>query len=384
VYGGPVRSISSLYEAIARLGTQVTLLTTDANSSGRVDVPLRRPVEVEGVTVWYFPCLMKDSFFYSPELAQAFKSVVGQYDLAVLEGLWAHAMGPAVAACRRFRVPYVIPLRGQLLPWSLRQKRLKKLLYLALFGQRYLNNAAALHCTDQVEAEAAAAFGFGTPLFVVPNGVDISRFKNLPVKGTLRRLRGITPESVVLLFVGRLHRKKRPDIAVESLAAVASSGREVHLLLAGSDDEGLAPRIQAQAQKLGYNQAIHLLGLMQGEEILQAYADADLLLMPSEPESENFGMAAVEAMAAGLPILVSDGVPVGRWAEAAGAGRMVPCSAEAFAEAVRDLLAKPELLKSMGQKSRTLVRERFDIGVVASQMLEQFQAIITMGNPLPE
>lgn len=93
-------------------------------------------------------------------------------------------------------------------------------------------------------------------------------------------------------------------------------------------------------------------------------------------------MSALEAMAAGVPILVSEGVPVGRWAEKAGAGQTASCSAEAFAKATLELISQPGRLKVMGQKGRELVRLQFDISSVAKQMLTQFEAIITTGKPL--
>ncbi len=383
IYGGPTQSISSLCEALARLGVAVTVFTTDANGPGRLSVPLAKPVPVEGVTVWYFPLALNGSFFYSPALAATCRKRMGDFDLSVLEGLWAHAMAPAAAACRKARIPYVHPLRGQLQPWALKQKQWKKRLFLALRGRRCLDGAAALHCTDAREAEAAAPLGLKAPCIVVPNGLDVSRFANLPGRGALRRRLGIPDHAILLLFLGRLHRQKRPDIAVAALAAAQTLPTEVHLGLVGPDEGSLTPSLLAQAEDLGCPARLHCLGLMEGTDILQALADADLLLMPSDHQ-ESFGRAALEAMAAGVPILVSEGVPVGRWAEAAGAGRMVPCSAEAFAEAVRDLLAKPELLESMGQKGRTLVKERFDIRVVASQMLAQFEAIINTGKPMLE
>jgi len=382
IYGGPVRSISSLLEALARLGVRITVLTTNANGSGRLNVALGEPVDVDGLEVWYFPLAVKGSFFYSPALARACSARMADFDLAVLEALWGHALGPAVAACNRARVPYIVPLRGQLLPWALRQKYLKKRVYLALLGRRYLNGAAALYCTAPLEAEAAARLGFRARTFVVPNGVDASRFAVLPTRGPLRRRFRIPDDASMLLFMGRLHPQKRPDIAIESLAAAQSLPFEVHLGIAGPDEKGLSALLQAQAQRLGCADRLHMLGLLSGDEILQALADADLLLMPSDHQ-ESFGMAAVEAMAAGVAVLVSDGVPVGRWAQEAGAGRMVPCRGQDFARETCDLLSNPARLARMGEQGKRLVMERFDLPVVARQMLAQFQAIAATGKPLP-
>jgi glycosyltransferase involved in cell wall biosynthesis len=337
-------------------------------------------VDVDAVTVYYFPLWFNAGFFYSPALAATITARLGEFDVAVLDGLWDHAMGPASRACIRAGVPYIMPLRGQLLPWALAQKYWKKRLYLGLFGRRFLNGAAALHCTDESEALAAARLGLKAPTFVVPNGVDATRFAVLPRRGGLRHRWGIPDEALLLLFIGRLHPQKRPDIAVECLAAAQSLHPGVHLGIAGPDEKGLSASLKAQAEGLGCAARLHLLGLLPRDEILQALADADLMLMPSDHQ-ESFGMAAVEAMAAGVPVLVSDGVPVGRWAQEAGAGRVVPCGGQGFAQATCDLLSAPARLARMGEQGRRLVKERFDLPAVAGQMLAQFQAIAATGQP---
>lgn len=383
-YGGPVRSISQLSEALVKLGATVTVLTTNANGTGLLEVPLARPINSEGVEVYYYPLvpLPPRKFFFSPALARACYQKADQFRIAILDTFFTYAMGPAVTACGRAGRPYIVSLRGQLLPWSLRYKWLKKQVYLHLIGRTYLNQAAALHCTAPTEAEALAELGIRTPKFVVPNGVDSHRFARLPVRKNIRQRLNIPADDRVLLFLGRLHPKKRPDLAVEALAAAQSLPRRTHLILAGPDEGHLTPGLQARAQRLGCAGRLHLTGLLRGDEILSALAGADLLLMPSAPGSENFGMAAVEALAAGLPILVSEGVPVGHWAEAAGAGRTVPCSAESFRQATRTLLVRPEQLKTMGRRGQLLVCRQFDSLVVARQMLAQFQSIIETGRPL--
>ena len=250
-----------------------------------------------------------------------------------------------------------------------------------LVGKRYINRASAIHCGDLIEAEAVLQLGLNPPIFVVPNAIEISRFANMPERGLLRKPLGIPEQSKVLLFLGRLHHIKRPDVAIEVLAAVRSLAADAHLLMAGPDEEGLIPMLREQAKNLGCADRLHITGLLGPDGVLQAFADADLLLMPSEIQ-ESFGMSALEAMAAGVPILVSEGVPVGRWAEKAGAGQTVSCSTEAFAKATLELISQPGRLKVMGQKGRELVRLQFDISSVAKQMLTQFEAIISTGKPL--
>lgn len=386
IYGGPVRCISELCEALAKLDCSVTVLTTNVNGDDLLDVPLERPMDVDGVEVIYYPItrVSPESFFYSPALAKACHEKISKFDLVVLQTMFTHTMGPAVKACKRAGVPYIVQTHGQLLPWSLKQKRIKKMIYQVLIGRSYLEQASALHCTDPVEAHWIDRLGIRTPKIIVPNGINSGRLSQLPPRGNIRRQFHISDDANLLLFLGRLHRKKRPDIAIEVLAAAQSLPVETHLVMAGPDEMKMTAILQAQAQRLGCADRIHFTGLLQTHEVLSALADADLLLMPSEPESENFGMSAIEAMAAGVPVLVSNGVPIGYWAEEAGAGRVTSCSVESFSQAARELLSVPEKLTAMGRRGQALVRQKFDIGIVAQQMLAQYQAILTQGKPLLE
>lgn len=141
------------------------------------------------------------------------------------------------------------------------------------------------------------------------------------------------------------------------------------------------PAIKKKAHQSGCEKQVYFTGLLDQTDVIKALVDADLLLMPSEVQ-ENFGMSAVEAMAAGVPILVSEGVPVGEDAQRAGAGRVVPCDPVSFSQAAIEMLSDREKLQRMGAARQIYTLENYDISVVAGKMLKQFQAIIETGRPI--
>ena len=380
-YGGTVSADSGLCEALVRNGIDIDVFTTNANGDGQLDVSLEKPIDVGGVKVYYFPIDYK-TYFYSSKLAKAIKLNLSNYEIIVIQALWGHPFIIAADECVKSNTPYIVPLHGQLLPWSISEKRIKKQLYLNLIAKKRLNKSAALHCTHESELENLSILGINTPAFVIPNGLDTRRFTNLPERGKIRNAFGISLDDIVLLLLGRLHHKKRPDIAFSTFVAAQKEYENVHLLIAGPDEEGWKPRLLGEASKFNLSDRIHFTGLLEGDEILNAYADADLLLMPSEPQSENFGMSAVEAMAAGLPILVSEGVPVGLDAEIAGAGRVVPCDEDAFAKVSVEMLADNDQLNEMGHMGQSHAKAKYDSIVVAKQMLAQYRSIIQSGKPL--
>ena len=199
--------------------------------------------------------------------------------------------------------------------------------------------------------------------------------------GNFRQRHKIPEKAIVLLFLGRLAKIKRPDIAIDTLAALQSDDREVHLILAGPDEDGLLDSLKNQASNLGCSKRIHITGLLDRKEVLEALANTDLYLMPTEIQ-ENFGNAALEALAAGVPILVSEGVPLGKWAEKNHAGRSEICDSESFQKATKELLQNPENLTIMGERGRIFAEIFFDINVIVKIYLEHFQSIIDNGYPL--
>jgi glycosyltransferase involved in cell wall biosynthesis len=107
---------------------------------------------------------------------------------------------------------------------------------------------------------------------------------------------------------------------------------------------------------------------------LAVLRDADMFVLPSY--SENFGIAVIEAMAAGLPVIISDKVNIWREVQTGGAGRVVPCDAGRLAEQILELLAQPELARQMGQSGRTLIQEHFQWPRIAQNLAAAYAQII--------
>jgi glycosyltransferase involved in cell wall biosynthesis len=368
VYGGPARSVPSLCEGLAEAGAAIEVFTTNANGRARLNVLLGRPVIVDGVPVTYFPIAV-ERYFYAPALVEAIRRQIHNFDVVEIDALFSALLEPVAAICRRAGIPYLVPPRGQLLPGALREKRWKKRIYLKMAGRRTLNAAAGIHCSDPDEAESLAQAGVSAPAFVLPNGLDLKQEPSAE-SGLGRAQIGIPGSAPLMLFVGRFHRVKRLDVAVATLATIESA----HLLLVGPDEEKLEPALRKQAGLCGCAGRLHFLPLQSPKSLRRIHAAADLFILPSDRES--FGMAAAEAMSAGLPILVSDQVPVGRWAQAAQAGAIVSNDPDEFAGAARHLLSLPrEELREMGARARRCAESQFDRRVVARMFLDRVETL---------
>jgi glycosyltransferase involved in cell wall biosynthesis len=376
IYGGPARSIPLLCEGLAKAGTEVAVFTTNANGQSDLDVPAHRPIEIDGVLVNYFQRshLAPNRYFYAPDLGKACWEHIRNFDIVYICGTWTYPLLPAARAAREADVPYIISPRGSFMTWSMQQKGLKKRLYLLLVERGYMNNATALHCTSKPELEQIKHWRFKPPTALIPNGVDLSVFRTLPPRGKLRQSLGISETVPVSLFIGRLHKEKRLPRLISVFSKVVKPVRDTHLLIVGGDEDHTGTEIREQVKQMGLSGQVHFTGLLTEDALLQAYTDADVFVLLSYRES--FGMVAVEAMATGLPILISSDVGIASEVKQQGAGIVVDAESPHVEEAWRDILLSPEKRREMGEAGKRLAWGHFSSQSVARQMLGLFNQMI--------
>jgi glycosyltransferase involved in cell wall biosynthesis len=377
IYGGPARSVPALCEAMARTGVQMTVFTTNANGPGRVlDVPICQPLNIDGVQVFYFPvlwALARFHPFYSPRLGIACEVNGIKFDAVYIPGDWTYPNYKAGQISIRNNIPYVISPRGSFMTWSMREKSLKKRIYLELIERKLIDSASAIQVTSSLEEEQIHKWNFKPPVVIVPNGIDLSSYHDLPDRGRFRELLNIPSNGTLSLFIGRLHKHKRLDLIIESFAAFAKNKKDSHLLIVGSDDDGSGKAAEEQVRNLYMVDQIHFMGHLNGLDLLQAYVDADLLVLLSY--HENFGMVAVEAMAVGLPVLLSKDVGLASEVQNEKAGFAVSSEQSEIVSSWQTILLKPELRSEMGVNGKRLVRERFTTEIIANRMSDLFASI---------
>ena len=376
VYGGPIHSVSMLCEELVRSGVQVTVSTTGANGSDRsLDISANRPVNVDGVQVRYFARSWPSRWvpFYAPALGRACRMYVKHFDIVYICATWTYPMFAAARAAQAANVPYVVSPMGSFMTQSLKEKWLKKRLYLRLIERGLVNRAAAIRCTSVMEKRQMEHLSFRPPRVVIPEGVDLVPFSTLPTRGKFRKPLELPSRARLSIFVGRLAPEKRIALTIEAFVLVARQLPEAHLAIVGPE-AGSGHIARQRAEALQVSERVHFLGLLRGSELLQAYADADLLVLLSR--RENFGMVAVEAMAAGLPVLLSDAVGLGGQVDQAKAGRVVAVDApvDEIARAWHYMLTTADL-EAMGARGRVLVRDTFSQEAVSAQMLDLFARI---------
>jgi glycosyltransferase involved in cell wall biosynthesis len=208
------------------------------------------------------------------------------------------------------------------------------------------------------------------PHYIVGNGVDLPAFGKLPPRGALRETLKLTEDVGLILFLGRISHKKGIDILIRAIKCLAS--RDVALVVAGPDDEGLTPYLRTLARDSGVDEKVFFVGPQFGPQRLAALADADVWALPSH--AENFGNAVVEAMAAGVPIVVSTEVNLAPEILIAEAGRVSGCDDMEFANHCAAILDSPSERDRLITAGRTFAAN-YDWPQVARRLADMFAEV---------
>ena len=255
-----------------------------------------------------------------------------EFDVAHIYGVYDF-LGPIIAGfCRRWNIPYVLEPVGMFRP-IVRNIALKKA-YRRLFGWPLILGAAKVIATSDLERDELVAEGVPHwKVAVRRNGVELPTFSALPLRGTFRREIGVKDEEPLILYLGRLSKKKGLDLLVSAFSGIASPAT---LAIVGPDDgDGCVQEIASLRGRLGLDGRLRLLGPRFDADKLAAFADADIFVLPSR--SENFGNAAAEAIACSVPVVVTDRCGIAPMVRDR-AGLVVPCEVGAIRGGLRRLL----------------------------------------------
>jgi glycosyltransferase involved in cell wall biosynthesis len=248
-------------------------------------------------------------YYYAPRSqASRGESAIAQAEVVFIHGLFTHPGVWAASACRRHGVPYVVVLHGILDPWALRKTRLLKTLWLKLYGNRILSGAAAVVCATQREANKASPFLGRTAITSIINWAcdPPPKIKDGMGRAALRRTLGFADSDRVLVFLGRLHSMKRPIETVQLLAG--SGATNLKLIVIGPDDDVKGNDLETVAREMGWS-GLKVVGPVFSNRKYEYLRAGDGFISLSHRENFNYSLA--EAMAAGLPPILSPGNDLG-------------------------------------------------------------------------
>jgi glycosyltransferase involved in cell wall biosynthesis len=367
--------------ALALEGCRAEVVCTNDDGPGLLDAPLGRPVERGGASVRFFPRFSPRvsalrEFQYSWPLGRWLREHMGDYDLVHVHAIFSYASTCAMALARREGVPYLVRPIGQLSGWSLGQKAAKKRAYLAVIERRNIGGARGVHCVSEAERRDVLGFDPALPAFVVPIGVDAPAAP-ADARAALRRRFGLAPDAFVILFLGRLHPKKGIETLLD--AAARLRGRDFAVVVAGAGEPGYEARLQALARVPGLEGRVRLAGFAAGADKDLLLHGADLFALPSQ--HENFGIALLEALAAGLRVAVAPAVALSDFVRRAGAGRVVEDTPAALAEALDAEIAAGAAVEAERRRIREMAAAEFSWKSIAQRLVRVYEAVLAGRTP---
>ncbi len=368
---GPTRVVINLSDELVRLGCEVSIFHLKGRGYGQL-MPEDERVKVKG-----FPVKWCDYWGYSPGLKHALSQEASSFAIIHIHSLWLYPNVAAVSVASRLGIPYVIRPAGSLMAEPQKHRSLRKRLYAALKERRHLNGAAAVHVASGIEAKSVSEFGVRAPIVTVPNGIPGARLRPMAASVSSAPTDDRTCRKV--LFLGRLHPIKGLDLLARAFGKVARSRKDVHLIIAGPEGKkGYRSTVERYLRDEGVLDKTVFTGELEGERKWQAYREADVFVLPSR--SENFGIAVAEAMASGIPVVVSQETP---WqdVETRKAGFWVPLDAQKFAEAIITILDQPRLAAELSRNGCALVREKYTWDRIAKKMLHVYENIVNGRRP---
>src|SRR5262249_49237021 len=352
-----------LSRGIARRGHKIDIVVLDDLASAWIkDVDLT--VHALGAG--------RGSYRYSSALMPWLRKHGGDYDRVIVNGIWQYF---SFAAWRRYAgssIPYYVFPHGMLDPWFRKTfpiKHLKKWFYWPWAEYRVLRDATAVIFTSEEERLLArkSFWLYRAREEVSPLGVEASPISPNGREDFLSRYPQLR-NARNFLFLGRLHPKKGCDILLEAFAGV-SSREPAALIFAGPDQIGWEAALQRRVAELKLIDRVVFTGMLAGTKKQGAFAAADAFVLPSH--QENFGIAVVEALAAGLPVLISNRVNIWREIDADRAGYIESDDLEGATRLLQRWIdTSPAERDAMRQNARKCFEQRFEINRAVDSLVQ--------------
>jgi glycosyltransferase involved in cell wall biosynthesis len=321
---------------------------------------------MDGVQVHYFPSDRLRRIYYSPRLRAFLEGAVAQADVTHTHSVFLWPTTVAARIARRTRRPYVLSPRGMLVQELVARRNswLKKA-WIAAFERANVEDANAVHVTSRVEAEELARIGLhARSVIEIPNGIPLA------TREPDRSSHDVALPAKYMLFLGRISWKK----GLDRLIAALVEAPEVHLVVAGNDDENHWPVVHELSSRLGVAARVHRLGFVGGASKHRLIANARAMVLASY--SENFGNAVLESMAMGVPAIVTPEVGLADEVRGNGAGRVVAGDARSLGAALAELWRDDRTRATLGANALKVARG-YAWEAIAARFEHEYEKILS-------
>jgi len=382
--GGVVNAVYKLSKKQVKEGNDVSVFTTDSCSK-RMKMDKRYNVDINGVKVYYFKNLsnsLKTNFLIDTPYALPLKirKDIKKYDIVHIH---EHRHSLAIAAsywASKNNIPYILQAHGSVMPFF--QKEKLKEIFDKIWGFKILKNASKVFALTNVEKEQYLKMGVEEDkIKIVPLGIDIEEYTNLPRKNNFRKKYNINEKDKLLLFVGRIHKIKGLDLLVNSIDVLNrrycgknSNERDINekkinerdineknmenlkLAIVGPDN-GFLNELKKLINSLNLEEKVIITGPLFNKDKIEAIVDCDIFIMPSQYES--FTTSGLEAMACGKPLVLTKNNHIHTWVDN-NTGISTEYDKNDLADKIQKLLNDKKLIEKFGKNGLKEIKENYN------------------------
>ena len=368
-WGGPVKVVNELAGALEVMGVSSEIISAQGRRVGNPetvtnDIPIHLFETGPIARLWTA---------HTPGLKKTLARKIPDFDLVHIQELWHYPGYIASKIARSRNVPYIVTIHGELNEWNLQQKRLKKQIYMTAIQRGILQKSAALHAITQAESNRIRQLEIETPVAMIPNGIHTEEFENLPDRSQFVSRYPELENRLIVLFLGRIQQKKGLDILAQAFGNLVRTRHDVRLVVAGPDEDNTLTEIKTILKSQGALEKAVFPGMLTGEQKLEALGAADIFALTSY--SEGFSVALLEALSAGLPLVITDECNFPEVGDSR-AGFVVRPNDSETASALMSLLDSADLRREMSENARRLVRSNYTWERIAKKMFTLYENVI--------
>ena len=362
--GGPSTAIISMVKALREEGVDAAILTTNDNKTYREEhMTLGSWFWLNDIPILMFPTLDSQSqilseYLISPQLSWWLFQNIDNFDAIHVHSIFSYSSTTSMLIARLKRIPYIVRTIGQLNKWSLTQSRLKKMLMLLLIEQSNLLKSFAIHVTSKAEMEDLKLICNHKNILCLELGVTVAKI--------MSPLNQLKYQKTRFVFLSRIHPKKQLDKLLEAFSVLYNTHNKSSWLLfiAGDGDREYICSLKKLAHEYGIKDFIQWMGHLDEDEKASLLRRCDWFVLPSI--SENFGLSVVEALANGLPVIISPEVGISDIIAEYKVG-LVTGSSVSLVEALGIALQGAPM--EMREAALKLAQERFSWAQIAKKLV---------------